>query len=400
LSASAARPPLGTVDRHAPPVALGDLSVREIREIDEALRAWSRKLEGIPFGILALDWCGVLERSGIDGLEIHILVVERGTDILAVGILYVVRRLDVPAYLPKPAGLPFRWLRRIGLRPIDLDVAYLEIPLHNRDGMLIPPGTAAEDAVLARKAVHEYVIDRISHDVLCCKTAAEPALGDFYRGQGLIRLPFIDNHLMDFPFDSFEAWLQSLHGSRRQTIRRKRRAFERAGGELSIERNLEAWADEFHRLYRLTVERHDAAGHLLMPFEPTRAYFHALASLPAGHRALIVARVNGIPASMLLLCHDGHTLFFLTAGVDTSLSRPSEAYLVSYQALLEFAAAHGLRKVDLGPTTPGPKLRVGAAGVPTEYWVRFTRWYLRPLGALIAMRFTSENDTNPTANET
>jgi hypothetical protein len=311
----------------------------------------------------------------------------------------VVRRLDVPGFLPKAAGLPFRWLRRIGLRPIDLDVAYLEIPNHNCDGMLIPPCTAVEDAAAARSAVLKYAIDRIPHDVLCCKTAAEPALSRFYQGQGLTRLPFIDNHLMDFPFDSFEAWQQSIHGSRRQTIRRKRRLFARAGGKLTVERDVEAWADEFYRLHMLTVERHDAAGNLPMPFVLSRAYFHALSALPADQRAFIVAQVNDVPVAMLLLCHDGRTAFMKTAGVDTSLARESKAYLVSYQILLEFAAAHGLRQVDMGPTTPDPKIRLGAVGVPTEYWVRFARWYLRPLGALIAQRFGSGDGIHATRNE-
>ena len=153
---------------------------------------------------------------------------------------------------------------------------------------------------------------------------------------------------------------------------------------------LEDWSDqvdEIAQLHANTHAFHADRGDLGVPIPIGRDFFAAVSSLERGKRWMIVTRVEGRMATFSTLLLSGSTLFTKIAGLDYQLARGSHAYFHMTYSLINFAYDRGASAVDLGTTTYDFKESLGAQMHPTEYHLRFNRWFMRPLSAALRWHF-------------
>lgn len=168
---------------------------------------------------------------------------------------------------------------------------------------------------------------------------------------------------------SFDSWLASLPSGTRRSLRRRRRAFEKAGGgsRASTAATLAADVNAFLRLHALRWETRgassivavgEAMGPMLLQVGET--------ALATGGLRLHLAEVNGEPVAAQLTAAIAGEVLLINSGWDPRFAAHAPATLVVIDAIAD-AFARGDRRVDFGPGEQPNKLALADGSDPVAW---------------------------------
>lgn len=195
------------------------------------------------------------------------------------------------------------------------------------------------DSLLAGVAEVLRAAGASSHHVLFC-SAAE---ADAFAARGYAVRLGIQFHLEDEGYGDFAGFVAKFTSRRRKELLRERRQVADAGVEVRVHRGDELTAAEWaalHRWYRGTQHRHGHEGYL-----PDAWWTDELPAL-APRVVAVFARRQGVPVAGALNFVRGDALYGRYWGADEEVK--GLHFEVCYHALVEWALAHGVRRVEAG----------------------------------------------------
>ena len=206
--------------------------------------------------------------------------------------------------------------------------------LLRRADAAVPPAALAQALVQACRE-----LDLSSVHVGFCREAEWTALGE----AGWLRRLGVQFHWENGGYACFDDFLGALASRKRKSIRRERRDAAGAGLEFLVLRGADIrprhW-DAFYRFYTATVDRKWGSAYL------TRRFFPLVAERLGEAVVLMLAEHRGTPVAGALNFAGSDTLFGRNWG-----SRGEWPFLhfeLCYYRAIEFAIAHGLKRVEAG----------------------------------------------------
>ncbi|MCP4374857.1 MAG: GNAT family N-acetyltransferase [bacterium] len=313
-------------------------------------------------GEIALDWAELIRSTVPGGDETIVYRIFRGDQLRGMAIVSVVRGLDPERYL-------WRTIARLLKRLVRFNVGFLEIPLLNMPGLLTLEGVGRRERGEMVHALRREIRANLNLDTLLIKMDGSIDLSDNASPvAGMLPLSFYPNTLLDYPYLSFEAYLQSRPSKKRRKYRAERRALERLGGTIEVVEDIAEIAGELYALYANTAREVKKRPHSIeMPMTINQSFYANIASFPRMAPRVVVIRVGGVMIANALLLQSGKTLFLKAVGLDYDLSYKSRAYFNLFYAALEYASAAGCTQVDFGVTSYPFKQGLGSELKPAAY---------------------------------
>lgn len=220
----------------------------------------------------------------------------------------------------------------------------------------LPPGALAQ--ALAQAAEQ---LGLSSAHVTFCTEAEWHALGE----AGWLRRIGTQFHWSNAGYGSFEDFLGALSSRKRKQLKRERRDAQSAGLTFRTLRGAEItprhWA-AFHRFYMDTVDRKWGSAYLTPRFWPL------LAERLGDRVVLMVAEQEGRPVAGALNLMGREALYGRNWG--TTVEAPFLHFELCYYQAIDFAIAHGLKRVEAGAQGQH-KIQRGYLPVPTysAHWI-------------------------------
>jgi hypothetical protein len=288
----------------------------------------------------------------------------------ALGVVHIVHAVNLASYMGRAAEAIGRTLGRVGVRPLQMDIAFCELPLLHIPGLLVAPDATKEERLALQEALITAARRTLDADLLVTRVASESPES---RALGLPNVPFYDNHVMPSPGARFGEWLAGRH---RRNQRKARNRVAARGASLRFHEGAFPPSAVLGNLHEETLGRNQSE--VRHPIAMTTGLLDAIAALPQTFRALCTLEMNDEVIAFGLGVNAGPAALMRTAGFNRERSSP----LLGYDAILgksvELASHWGCSEVDLGPTAAEQKRRLGAAPRSYSYLVDFRRWWLRP----------------------
>lgn len=278
--------------------------------------------------------------------------------------------LDCGLFATGRAARVLASVRSVWRRFLVLRVFELGCPVALCEPFSVAPGV---DPVAAVDALARAAIDQagragaelvIAHDFESGEPGIAPAV---LARLGFEPVPILPNFIVDLDgrFETFEAYLAAMRSPYR---RRARLRLEQAAAlRPEVSSSLGDAAPELARLWRSTYDRASEDRREILP----EAFFRAIDGLPYV-RVITLRRPDGSIASFALLHEDGETLRFLYSGFLVEAQEEGAYFRLLYE-IIRVAIEGRFARVNLGWTTAGPKLDLGARIVPLEAWIRHRR---------------------------
>ncbi|MCQ4161175.1 GNAT family N-acetyltransferase [Roseomonas sp. GC11] len=200
-----------------------------------------------------------------------------------------------------------------------------------------------------------------SAHVTFCGEAEWAALGE----AGWLQRLGTQFHWTNAGYGSFEDFLGALSSRKRKQLRRERRDAQSAGLTFRVLRGAEItprhWA-AFHRFYLDTVDRKWGSAYL------TGSFWPLLAERLGDRVVLMVAEQAGEPVAGALNLMGRDTLYGRNWGA--AVEAPFLHFELCYYQAIDFAIAHGLKRVEAGAQGQH-KIQRGYLPVPTysAHWI-------------------------------
>jgi predicted N-acyltransferase len=223
----------------------------------------------------------------------------------------------------------------------------------------VPPAALAQGLV---QACGE--LDLSSVHVTFCTEAEAGALED----AGWLKRIGVQFHWENAGYATFDDFLADLASRKRKAIRRERRDANAAGLEFVALRGPEIgrreWA-AFYEFYTSTVDRKWGSAYL------TQGFFPLLGERLGDRVVLMLARQAGKPVAGALNLLGAETLYGRNWGCRGTF--PFLHFELCYYRAIEFAIAHGVRRVEAGAQGEH-KIQRGYRPVPTysAHWIMNT----------------------------
>lgn len=354
---------------------------------------WKALFIGNSFSEIALDWCASLQESKPPGFEIYYLEVYEGETPLAMGVLHILRKIDLAKYIGGTVLKASKALGVIGLRPLQKDVAYLEIPLENLSGILFTAsGVSLSEAV--SQALVQYIRSNFTFDIFCLKSVTGSPGQESFANLNLPNTEFIANMHLPLKFETFKDYVNSLSANGRSTLRRNRKVFMQRGGIVIRTKDLRSYISEVLRLYTETCKWHAARGDLEVPIQIDEKFFLSLCNEFPDGIELFLSKVDGEVVGFALTLCTTNELHFIMCGVNYAKSEESRAYFNLYYSMIEFAMEKGYKGIHMGAEAYEVKRRVGAQPLPTSYYFTVEIKILKPLVKLLTKNFSNQKGAN------
>lgn len=354
---------------------------------------WNAALKHADFGELVLPWSEAVRHAGPSNLEILYLEVYRDSAPIALAVLHVMRRLDLSAYMGRAVNAVFSPLRKLGCKPLAVDLAFLEVPVANISGIRIIPGCESRAQSVA-EAVVAYVRQHSSYGVLCLKASPTQAGEGAFGQLGMLTTGFLANMGTAFTDErSFEDYLKRLSPRHRTQCRAYAKEFAAAGGTIEIVEGSavnEALYATMNQLYAGTLAYHEKHSNLQLPIPLSHEFFRRLVEAIPGRSRVFLARLRGDPIAFSLVLESGVTSYFTHCGLDYSRTVPTRAYFNLYYAMITDSIVRGLRSLDMGAEAYQVKKKLGAIPFPTVYHFEVRNAFLRAVTAFVARNLASQ----------
>ncbi len=343
------------------------------------LPEWAKAMPGPD---LVHSWCSLVARTSGGRVENHSWCLGAPEHPEALASVYLIREVNLAEYVGPAIVRLARILAKIGLRPFTLDIAFCELPLLHLPGFMVSPGVTPE----RRMALWRALLERTRRDLKVPLFAARvfPDSPEARFG-GVPQVPFVSSYVISLPE---EGWKKSLKQVRRKKINYMQRQLAKQGGGVEIHADDLPDPESLDRLYGSTLKKN--ADGLQHPVSMGPELLGELENLPSGQRWIVGVYVQKKLVAFCLALKTGGRMLLRTCGVDSDASRPVHGYFQLDFAAIPFAEEIGCSEVDMGPTSEGPKLRLGAQPEPTAYLMDFRHVLLWPLRLLLTARFRAE----------
>lgn len=194
--------------------------------------------------------------------------------------------------------------------------------------------------------------------------------------QGFQRVSDAPSTTLEVTWPDFPGYLEFVgrqYKSMPGTIRHERNRARRAGVTIQRLTHPGAHATALHQLLEAHSQRLNGVSTRFTP----ETLIH-LADRLGERLVLNVAWRGGQPIGVVVGLLDGGTLFVLQVGVDHAHQRETLVYFVlTYDASIELALRHGVRRIIAGKLVYGVKRRRGFGLVPLNLHLRPRRWRTR-----------------------
>lgn len=352
---------------------------------------WSELIRDRDFGEIAVHWSDSVLASRPKNIELYYLQVFSEDAPKALVILHVLRKLDLSQYMGKSIGRVLSGMGKLGWRPWQVDIAFIEIPMSNLCGIQFARGSEKESLAIAQ-FVRAYVRERLQYDILCLKASPGFQAEAAFDQLEMLSTEFLAN--MSLPltgFTDFNSYVASLKKQARVNLRSNQRVFRDAGGVIEIvEQPTPEDFEVFARKYLSTCEHHAKLGEIAVPIPVEKEFFESIFKLPTERRRVFYARVQGEIIGFGLTVDSGKSLYFTHCGLDYSKTIPTRAYFNLYYALIEFAISRGYENVELGAQAYDVKRRLGGKAFGTKYHFEVRRPFLSAIASFVAKNFSSQ----------
>lgn len=224
---------------------------------------------------------------------------------------------------------------------------------------------------MARQARARYFLLRDLPAVAAGQTAAE------------LRLHAMALHrtaVLPLPYAGFEAYLTAQKASRRQTIRRDRRAVAEAGFSLTVATPSPQLAPRLLALWMPLYLKFRDPDQIRL----TEAYFRAMSTRPEAVFLLLWS--GDVLAAFDLCLRHGSMLSSLYSGIDPGLCQGLPVHRFMGYAIIERALELGCRSIDFGISNEDAKQRMGCELRMLHGSGRVVSGWLHALGASHAAR--------------
>jgi predicted N-acyltransferase len=359
---------------------------------DEA-KFWADALRDRELGPLTVVWTEAIRAAGPSTLEIYYLQAFADGEPRALGVLHILRRLDLAGYIGGAVASAFGLLARAGWLPLAADLAFLEIPSSNVSGFRLVPGAEGMAEQLAG-AMLAHVRRSFRYAILCVKSARDRSEERAFARMGLLSTGFLATMWLNLEgLDSYEDYLRRLPGKTRHQCRQYQRDFAKAGGTIeTVERFDESVFAMMNRLYGMTMRYHAEHSNLQVPIPLGPRFFAALAAaMPPGSLRAHVAKLGGEPVGFMLALDAADTIYFFHCGLDRERTIPSRAYFNLYYALIADAIRRRKRVLRLGAEAYPVKKKLGGAAAPTVYDFEVRHPAFRAITRLVARNLSSQD---------
>ena len=229
--------------------------------------------------------------------------------------------------------------------------------------LLVRPGV---ERVLLAGALEQACreLNLSSVHVTFCAPEDWAALGE----AGWLQRTGMQFHWENHGYGSFDDFLGALSSRKRKVLRRERRDANAAGLEFVALRGGDISAahwDAFYKFYTSTVDRKWGSAYL------TRRFFPLLGERLGGAVVLMLALKGGKPVAGALNLMGSDALYGRNWGC--SGDYPFLHFELCYYRAIDFAVAHGLRRVEAGAQGEH-KIQRGYLPVPTysAHWIAHT----------------------------
>jgi len=206
--------------------------------------------------------------------------------------------------------------------------------------LLLNPHAGVPHAVLGDALVQACRQMRLSSvHVTFCQQDEYAALGE----AGWLQRLGLQYHWYNENYASFDDFLAALNSRKRKTIRRERRDAQSAGLDFVTLRGAEITASDwaaFFRFYESTVDRKWGSAYL------TPRFFSLLGERLGDRVVLMLARQGNQPVAGALNLAGGDTLYGRNWGCLGNF--PFLHFELCYYQAIDFAIAHGLKRVEAG----------------------------------------------------
>jgi predicted N-acyltransferase len=350
----------------APRAPTSRLAARGAEELASVERSAWNGLLGPGDVPLSHDYLLAWEQAELDGLcSRPVLACEIDSNCLVAACPGYVYNLDlVTTRWPQGSRL-VHTLRRLFPRLLFARTYELGSPTPFSNPFLVCDERIRDRAVpeLIETALHEGEHTGAEFVLVQNFTSRSGPAADVLHGLGFAGVPIPPTAVVDLPYASFDEYLSAMRAPYR---RRARQALKR-GGELTAElvSDFAGLADELARLWRAVYDRASEVKREILP--PT--FFRAVSDVDEAS-VLLMRRPDGSVASFALLLADAPWLSFLQCGFEAGTGREEGAYFRLLYEIVSVAIEGGFEQVDLGITTLGPKLDVGAVPVPLFAWLK------------------------------
>ena len=206
--------------------------------------------------------------------------------------------------------------------------------------LLMRPGTGLPASAMAgalAQACGELKLS--SAHVTFCTEAEWQALGE----AGWLQRLGVQYHFENPGYADFDGFLGALNARKRKSIRRERRDAQGAGLEFVTLRGAEISAAQwaaFYGFYESTVDRKWGSAYL------TKRFFSLLGERLGDRVVLMLALQGGKPVAGALNLAEADTLYGRNWGAIAEF--PFLHFELCYYRAIDFAIAHGLRRVEAG----------------------------------------------------
>lgn len=209
--------------------------------------------------------------------------------------------------------------------------------------LLVPPGPQAaghRDLLIGAMIELAERLGVSSLHITFSTEAEARALED----AGFLRRLGSQYHWENRGYAGFDDFLAALSSRKRKQVRREREVVARSGVTLATlvgdEVKARHW-DAFHRFYRRTVDRKWGSAYL------ERSFFEELSAGRLGRDVVLVwAEADGVPVGAAFNMLGGDTLYGRTWGAAAEV--PFLHFEACYYRAIDFAIAHGLKRVEAG----------------------------------------------------
>ncbi|WNY20325.1 GNAT family N-acetyltransferase [Xylella fastidiosa] len=200
------------------------------------------------------------------------------------------------------------------------------------------------------------------------ESAAEPETVDALRAKGFFPFPLPPSYLISLPFTSFDEYLAAL----RTRYRGHYKNCMKNSAQLSVEilDQFDSLSGDLLHLWRNIYERSGKYHRVRL----TQAFFSGASSLTES-RILLLRRPDRSIAGFALLFMDGPMLRYSCTGFTREAAVGEGVYFRLLYEVVRYGIEHRCQAVNLGVTTPGPKMSVGGRPITLDAWV----WHQSPV---------------------
>lgn len=337
-----------------------------------------------PMGKIAVPWSEFIGETLSDQLEVRFVVARDKQEIMGIGIVYRIRKLNLLQYISPRLIKISAALDRLHLNPLALDVAFLEIPLRNVSGLFLRPDIEAERARATAQVIQKVSRNIFPVQVLCIKDHPDSPGRVAVPTSGEIAVPMLPNARLQISWPSFDAYVASRSARRRRNIRYDQKLLKRCDARIELRQADEVDTAEMAQLFNLTSARANQKGEIPLHLRIGESFFTGLSRyLPTEHRVLCAFHQNTMIGFVLAVV-SGDEWILPLCGFDYKHSGPARAYFNLLYATIRAAIDAGARTIEFGITSYEAKKHLGCFLETAGYRVDVRNPLLRAIGSLIS----------------